>query len=63
MSDRANDNFNHPINLESIKEALERSEHELRLVARLYRQRGFVDQAEEVSRALRKYSNLHQAGS
>ena len=56
MNDQNNEKLVRSSIIEQIEEVLNRSEEELKVVARFYRQRGFIEQAEEITRTI---SNFH----
>jgi hypothetical protein len=57
MNDQANENLIRSSVFEQIEEVLHRSEEELKVVAKFYRQRGFNEQADEIYRML---SSFHE---
>jgi len=55
MSEQGNERLIKASLFEQIEEVLDRSEEELRVVAKFYRQRGFVEQADEIYRMLSSF--------
>jgi len=55
MKDRVNEGLIKSGLFEQIEEVLNRSEEELKVVAKFYRQRGFIEQADEIYRMLSSF--------